>query len=912
MEWVRRKRRFEKEFLSLRRWEKNRCRAKSNSVKHNEDTSLRSFSSWVDEVKSFSPSSSSSSLFITLVHLLVQVNRRTNEREREIERMLLCCSWSASWWFVLFRVDQWREVSQSRCSSSSDVGWTVWNVSVHCSSSSVSLSFSPFLSHRSDRRTSRRTLWQSRGESSSNVDSSLSQILPRLSMVSQGRSRHLSHRRESPPISPGHHQVSLSLSSLLREKQLNVFRSAVRSLMYGYRFGENGHLSGGASYVLSREGIRFFEEYLTDPWTYSRCNSSMEDLMVKTCLELIFQLSPERRTRHFNLIGETIDAEGRERFHPLAFRLHFNGPANKSKREWIHSRPFHPTLFVRSSLSLFVSPLLSFFFQGWDSFSATTISFHYTKPEEMYQLDSFLYQIRAFDREVCLPTWLKQERERERVKGSSRLSEASQERRTKSFFVSCVDESLERKTKNSICRRKRKRTKWGLSASFSLVEFLLITLDVKRTNERSNEEVTRDSSSQTNSECVTRDQVSHTTKNKLSLSLSLYPMTGRERERENEMPPHGSTSINIDQINLQRERERKGMELLLLFYFFAWDVIFSSQTNLRPQSAINVEVLLFSLSPSPTDETFLSPFRDPAVLLVRDHTINKANTTEGSNLLSTSTEMNRLLGSTRFVHLLSPLSPPKFLFCLKWCRGISSARRTEVRWQRPVTSSKYSHSREWSERSAKCFCPSQSTSSTILVEWSSLRRRDLSRFLSFSLHQWTVSGINHSGITPWTSFQSQCFLSSSHSMAQTGTDSTRRLEREQTTTVDSLSTTLTQRCHSRSSRLDNDTEQDDKGVTEEQQSFLISLQITRDAEERTKSLWVRLTDLRLFFDWVALLRPIEEHFFRIRVRSTEKFEIRWAELGNSIQLKKRNLLNLTERIPFRKRALSNRTSLGVW
>ena len=139
----------------------------------------------------------------------------------------------------------------------------------------------------------------------------------------------------------------LRLFLLLLDLNGKRFRSSVRSLLYGYRFGENGHLSGGASYVLTREGLTFFGEYLDDPWTYSRCNSSMEDLMVKNCLELVFQLAPNRLTKDFTLIGETTDSNGKERFHPLAFRLHQNGPANKTKREWIHFRPFHHNLFVR-------------------------------------------------------------------------------------------------------------------------------------------------------------------------------------------------------------------------------------------------------------------------------------------------------------------------------------------------------------------------------------------------------------------------------------------------------------------------------------------------------------------------------------------------------------------------------------
>lgn len=68
--------------------------------------------------------------------------------------------------------------------------------------------------------------------------------------------------------------------------------------------------------------------------------------MIGKCLEKIFQIESHEKIKHLTLVGETIDQHGRERFHPLTFRLHFNGPLNKTNREWIYYRPFHPTLFV--------------------------------------------------------------------------------------------------------------------------------------------------------------------------------------------------------------------------------------------------------------------------------------------------------------------------------------------------------------------------------------------------------------------------------------------------------------------------------------------------------------------------------------------------------------------------------------
>ena len=79
---------------------------------------------------------------------------------------------------------------------------------------------------------------------------------------------------------------------------------------------------------------------------YSQCNISAEDMMVGLCFKKIFQIAPHEQIKDLTIVGETVDYDGRERFHPLVFRLHFNGPANKFKREWIYNRPFHHNLFV--------------------------------------------------------------------------------------------------------------------------------------------------------------------------------------------------------------------------------------------------------------------------------------------------------------------------------------------------------------------------------------------------------------------------------------------------------------------------------------------------------------------------------------------------------------------------------------
>jgi hypothetical protein len=125
-----------------------------------------------------------------------------------------------------------------------------------------------------------------------------------------------------------------------------VNRRRPQPVLYGYRFREDYYVSGGSGYVLTRQGLELFGSYMQYNWAYSGCNSSMEDVMVGLCLQSIFQLAPYDKIKDLTIVGETIDDQGRERFHPLAFRLHFNGPKNKTKREWIYFRPFHPNLLV--------------------------------------------------------------------------------------------------------------------------------------------------------------------------------------------------------------------------------------------------------------------------------------------------------------------------------------------------------------------------------------------------------------------------------------------------------------------------------------------------------------------------------------------------------------------------------------
>ncbi|CAF3315494.1 unnamed protein product [Rotaria socialis] len=168
---------------------------------------------------------------------------------------------------------------------------------------------------------------------------------------------------------------------------ISTIKRYPKPVLYGYRFGED-YVSGGAGYVITREGLNLFSSHIKNDSIYSQCNSTMEDMMIGKCFEKVFQIESHENIKHLTLVGETIDQHGRERFHPLAFRLHFNGPLNKTNREWIYYRPFHPTLF------------------GYEAISETTISFHYTQPNDMYQIHSLIYDIKLFDRQLCLVSHL--------------------------------------------------------------------------------------------------------------------------------------------------------------------------------------------------------------------------------------------------------------------------------------------------------------------------------------------------------------------------------------------------------------------------------------------------------------------------------------------------------------------------
>lgn len=144
----------------------------------------------------------------------------------------------------------------------------------------------------------------------------------------------------------GDHDTYLIVENLLRLIINDEQTNRIESLLFGYRFREGYYVSGGAGYLLTHRALKLFNKHFLDDQIYSICNSTMEDMMVGGCLRLALDMTPTKQKENLRLIGESIDSNGRERFHPLPFRIHYNGPANKTKRAWIYFRAFHPNIFV--------------------------------------------------------------------------------------------------------------------------------------------------------------------------------------------------------------------------------------------------------------------------------------------------------------------------------------------------------------------------------------------------------------------------------------------------------------------------------------------------------------------------------------------------------------------------------------
>ncbi|XP_071108511.1 glycoprotein-N-acetylgalactosamine 3-beta-galactosyltransferase 1-like [Haliotis cracherodii] len=141
-------------------------------------------------------------------------------------------------------------------------------------------------------------------------------------------------------------------------------------LYYGRRFKpyvNQGYMSGGAGYVLSKDALkRFVEKAVNDPGKCRNDNGGAEDLEMGRCLEKVGVKAEDSR-----------DELGRERFHPFVPEHHLI-PGILPADMWYWSYSFYPAK------------------QGPDCCSDHAITFHYVSPNMMYIMEYMIYHLKPF------------------------------------------------------------------------------------------------------------------------------------------------------------------------------------------------------------------------------------------------------------------------------------------------------------------------------------------------------------------------------------------------------------------------------------------------------------------------------------------------------------------------------------
>ncbi|XP_076030184.1 glycoprotein-N-acetylgalactosamine 3-beta-galactosyltransferase 1-like [Oratosquilla oratoria] len=133
---------------------------------------------------------------------------------------------------------------------------------------------------------------------------------------------------------------------------------------------EQGYMSGGAGYVLSRKAlVDFVEKAYPYPLECKQRTGGPEDAVLGKCLKNIGVHPADSR-----------DEEGRSRFFPFPPQAHLFSPKRK-QGAWFNKA------------SYFLIP------QGQTCCSPTSISFHYITPQMMYLLDFLIYNFYVYGRQ---------------------------------------------------------------------------------------------------------------------------------------------------------------------------------------------------------------------------------------------------------------------------------------------------------------------------------------------------------------------------------------------------------------------------------------------------------------------------------------------------------------------------------